>query len=41
MKMTIQLSVASEGSSGAVVPDISIEVSDIDEALKRIAKAKI
>jgi predicted enzyme related to lactoylglutathione lyase len=41
MKMTIQLSVASEGGSGTVVPDISIEVSDIDEALKRIAKAKI
>ena len=24
-----------------VVPDISIEVSDIDEALRRVAKAKI
>jgi len=41
MKTTIQLSFASEGGSGAVVPDISIEVSDIDEALKRVAKAKI
>ena len=41
MKMTTQLSVASEGGSGTVVPDISIEVSDLDEALKRIAKAKI
>ena len=39
--MSIQLSVASEGGSGTAVPDISIEVSDIDEALKRIAKAKI
>lgn len=41
IKMTIQLSVASEGGSGTVVPDISTEVSDIDEALKRFAKAKI
>ena len=41
MKTTIQLSVASEGGSGTVVPDISIEVSDIDAALKRVAKANI
>jgi len=41
LMMTIQLSVASEGGSGTVVPDISIEVSDIDKALERIAKAKI
>jgi len=38
-KMTIQVSVASEGGSGAPVPDLSIEVDDVDEALKRMKKA--
>ena len=40
-KMTIQMSVMSEGGSGTPVPDISIEVDDVDEALKRVRKAGI
>jgi catechol 2,3-dioxygenase-like lactoylglutathione lyase family enzyme len=39
--MTIQVSVASEGGSGTPVPDLSIEVDDIDEALARARKARI
>ena len=35
-QMTVQLSVMSEGGSGTPVPDISIEVDDVDEALKRV-----
>src|SRR5262249_10531291 len=38
-KMTIQVSVASEGGSGTDVPDISIEVDDLEEALRRVQKA--
>ena len=34
-----QVSIASEGGSGAPVPDISIEVDDLDEALRRVAAA--
>ena len=34
-RMTIQVSVASEGESGTIVPDMSIEVDDIDEALAK------
>ena len=34
-----QISVASEGGSGTPVPDISIEVDDLDEALRRVAAA--
>jgi catechol 2,3-dioxygenase-like lactoylglutathione lyase family enzyme len=37
-QMTVQISVASEGGSGAAVPDISIEVDDIDAALDRLKK---
>lgn len=37
--MTVQLSIASEGGSGTVVPDLSIEVDDLDEALARVAAA--
>lgn len=33
---TIQISFATEGGSGIAVPDLSIEVDDIDEALKRM-----
>ena len=33
-----QLSIASEGGSGAPVPDLSIEVDDLDDVLRR-AKA--
>src|SRR5262245_16594292 len=39
--MKVELSVASEGGSGTTVPDISIEVDDLEEALARIKKAKI
>jgi len=39
-EMTIQVSVASEGGSGAAVPDISIEVDDLEEALARVRKAR-
>lgn len=34
-----QLSVASEGGSGTEVPDISVEVDDLDEALRRVQAA--
>ena len=40
-KMTIQLSVMSEGGSGTPVPDISIEVDDLKEALTRARNAGI
>ena len=40
-KMTIQISVLSEGGSGTAVPDMSIEVDDIEEALTRVRKASI
>jgi catechol 2,3-dioxygenase-like lactoylglutathione lyase family enzyme len=40
-KMTVQVSVASEGGSGTAVPDISIEVDDIEDALKRVRQAGI
>jgi catechol 2,3-dioxygenase-like lactoylglutathione lyase family enzyme len=32
-----QISVATEGGSGAPVPDISIEVDDVDEVHRRVA----
>ena len=40
-KMTIQVSVMSEGGSGTAVPDISIEVDNVEEALIRVRKAGI
>ena len=40
-KMTIQVSVASEGGSGTAVPDMSIEVDNVEEALMRVRKAGI
>ncbi|TYO62228.1 glyoxalase [Bradyrhizobium hipponense] len=40
-KMVPQLSVASEGGSGTPVPDLSIEVDDLDEALRRMKRAGI
>jgi catechol 2,3-dioxygenase-like lactoylglutathione lyase family enzyme len=40
-QMTIQVSVMSEGGSGTAVPDISIEVDDVEEALMRVRKAGI
>lgn len=36
-----QLSVASHGGSSAPVPDVTIEVDDIEQALYRIKKARI
>ena len=35
-KMVPQITIASEGGSGTAVPDISIEVDDLDEALRRV-----
>ena len=40
-KMTIQLSVMSEGGSGTAVPDLSIEVDDVEDALMRFRKAGV
>ena len=40
-KMTVQVGIAIEGGSGTPVPDLSIEVDDVEEALARIKKAKI
>ena len=39
--MTVQISFMSEGGSGAPVPDLSIEVDDLEEALARVKNAKI
>jgi hypothetical protein len=35
-KMTVQVSFASEGGSNTPVSDLSIEVDDLDEALRRV-----
>lgn len=40
-KMTVQVSFLTEGGSGAPVPDLSIEVDDLDAALMRAKKANI
>jgi catechol 2,3-dioxygenase-like lactoylglutathione lyase family enzyme len=40
-KMDIQISFASQGGSGTPVPDLSIEVDDLDAALSRVRKAGI
>ena len=37
-KMTLQVSVMSEGGSGTAVPDMSIEVDDVEEAGERVTK---
>ncbi len=39
-KMQVQISFAKEGGSGTPVPDLSIEVDDVDEAFKRMKKAR-
>ena len=39
--MTVQVSIAAQGGSGTPVPDLSIEVDDLDEALLRVQKAHI
>jgi catechol 2,3-dioxygenase-like lactoylglutathione lyase family enzyme len=41
LKMSVQISFASEGGSGTPVPDLSIEVDDIETALVRVKKAHI
>ena len=38
-EMTIQVSFAAEGGSGTLVPDLSIEVDDVDVALERMRTA--
>ncbi|WP_079527999.1 VOC family protein [Halobacillus hunanensis] len=40
-KMDTQVSFLSEGGSGTPVPDLSIEVDDLDDALTRIQEAGI
>jgi len=40
-QMTVQVSFANQGGSGTPVPDLSIEVDDLDEALRRIQEAQI
>ena len=40
-KMTVQISFASEKGSGTPVPDLSIEVDDVETALTRVKKANI
>jgi catechol 2,3-dioxygenase-like lactoylglutathione lyase family enzyme len=40
-KQTVQVSVAAEGGSGTAIPDLSIEVDDLDEALERVRGARI
>jgi catechol 2,3-dioxygenase-like lactoylglutathione lyase family enzyme len=39
-KMGIQVSIATQGGSGTLTPDISIEVDDIDVALKGVRKGR-
>jgi catechol 2,3-dioxygenase-like lactoylglutathione lyase family enzyme len=38
-RMSVQISVASQGGSGTPTPDLSIEVDDVDAALERMRKA--
>jgi len=38
-KMGVQISFASEGGSGTAVPDLSIEVDDVEEAYNRMKNA--
>ena len=40
-EMEPQVSFATEGGSGTAVPDMSIEVDDLEEALRRIRAAKV
>lgn len=40
-KMTVQVSFGSEGGSGTSVPDLSIEVDDIEAALVRFKDANV
>jgi catechol 2,3-dioxygenase-like lactoylglutathione lyase family enzyme len=38
-QMTVQISVATQGGSDTPVPDLSIEVDDVDAALERMREA--
>lgn len=40
-KMIVQVSFASEGGSGTPVPDLSVEVDDVEIALAKIKRANI
>jgi catechol 2,3-dioxygenase-like lactoylglutathione lyase family enzyme len=40
-QMSVQVSIASEGGSGTPVPDLSIEVDDLDTALQLMKQAKV
>ncbi|HEX7047755.1 MAG TPA: VOC family protein [Gammaproteobacteria bacterium] len=40
-KMVVQVSFGSEGGSGTPVPDLSIEVDDLEAALTRVRTAKV
>ncbi|MCC5809655.1 MAG: VOC family protein [Ectothiorhodospiraceae bacterium] len=40
-RMTIQVSFGSEGGSGTPVPDLSIEVDDVEAALARFKEANV
>lgn len=40
-KMSVQVSIATEGGSGTPVPDLSIEVDDADSALARMRAAGV
>ena len=40
-QMTVQISVATQGGSDTPVPDLSIEVDDVGEALERMRNAGI
>jgi len=40
-KMTVQMSFGSEGGSGTSVPDLSIEVDNMEAALARFKEAKV
>jgi catechol 2,3-dioxygenase-like lactoylglutathione lyase family enzyme len=40
-QMTVQISVATQGGSDTPVPDLSIEVDDVDAALERMRQAGI
>jgi len=39
--MSVQVSFMTEGGSGTPVPDLSIEVDDLDAALARVKQAKL
>lgn len=40
-RMSVQIGIASEGGSGTPVPDLSIEVDDVDAALVRLRWAGV